>query len=243
MTCQACHNDHPVHLEFDPSMRGYWHFCPEAGRVIVEDDLIETLCIDPDWVVEWLVTTLPITPPVRRRVLVPNLAWYLGEAHLSGTELTIVFAIGVCRQRNLDALANAISTVPPTSFGVVLTTSDAALRWLRLPNGYKFLELREIARPEQTCLAIDKAKLVGWIKGLRKGLDKPVQLHAGRPSYATLVDEVFRERRACKLPLVNCKTEAREIRAEIELRHPEHGPPVAKTIERHLRRIRKDRSG
>jgi hypothetical protein len=188
--------------------------------------------------VDWLVTALPITPPVRRRVLVPDLAWYLGEAQLSGTELTIVFAIGVCRQRSLDALANAISTVPPTTFDVVITTSDAALRWLRLPNGYEFLELRDFARPAQTCLAIDKSKLVGWIKELSRGLDKPVPLHAGRLSYATLVDEVFRERRGCNLPLENQRTEAAEIRAEIEFRYPEHGPPVGKTIERHLRRIR-----
>jgi hypothetical protein len=33
-------------------------------------------------------------------------------------------------------------------------------------------ELLEIARPGKDCLAIEKTKLVGWIKGLRKGLDR-----------------------------------------------------------------------
>ena len=236
LTCRACDGDHPVHLEFDPSTRRHWHFCPEAGRVEVEDNLLATIRVDPEWVLDWLVTALPITPPVRRRVLVPALAWHLGDAHIGGTELTVVFAIGVCTQRNLDALAIAVSTVPPTKFGVVLTTSGAPPRQLRLPHGYQFLDLREIARPEKDCLAIDKAKLVGWIKGLRKGLDKPAQLNAGRPSDATLVREIFRERRAQALTLVNQRTEAGKIRAEIASRHPERDPPAVKTIERHLRK-------
>ena len=151
--------------------------------------------------------------------------------------------IGMCRQSNLDALAIAVSTVPPAKFGVVLTTSGAPPRRLRLPHGYQFLDLREIARPEQNCLAIDKTKLIGWIKGLRKGLDKPAQLNAGRPSDATLVHEIFRERRAQALRLVNQMTEAGKIRAEIALRHPERDPPAVTTIERHLSRMSKAKSG
>jgi hypothetical protein len=226
-----------VHLEFDPKTRRHWHFCPEAGRVVAEDDVLATIRVDPEWVLDWLVTALPITPPVRRRVLVPALAWHLGDAHIGGAELAVVFAIGVCTQRNLDALAIAVSTVPPAKFGVVLTTSGAPPRRLKLPHGYQFLDLRDVARPEEDYLAIDKTKLVGWIKGLRKGLDKPAQLNAGRPSDATLVHEIFRERRARKLPLVKKRTEAKEIRAEIELRRPEHDPPAVKTIEGHLRKL------
>jgi hypothetical protein len=148
-----------------------------------------------------------------------------------------VFAIGVCTQRNFDALAIAVSTVPPAKFGVVLTTSGAPPRRLTLPHGYQFLDLREIARPEQNCLAIERTKLVGWTKGLRKGSNKPAQLRAGRPSDAALVDEVFRERRTRKLPLVNQRTEAGKIRAEIASRHPERDPPAVKTIEGHLRKL------
>jgi hypothetical protein len=178
---------------------------------MVEDDVLATVRVDPEWVLDWLVTALPITPPVRRRVLVPALAWHLGDAHIGGTELAVVFAIGMCRQSNLGALANAISAAPPADFGIVLTTSVAPPRPLRLAHGYQFLDLREIVRPEQNCLAIDKIKLVGWIKGLRKGLDKPAQLRAGRPSDAALVDEVFWERRTRKLPFVNQKTEAEKF--------------------------------
>jgi hypothetical protein len=237
LTCHACHDDHPVHLEFDPKTRRHWHFCLEAGRVMVEDDVLATILIDPEWVLDWLVTALPITPPVRRAILVPALAWHLGDAHIGGTELAVLFAIAMCKQSNLGALASAISAAPPADFGIVLTTSASPPRPLRLPHGYQFLDLREIARPEQNCLAIDKTKLGGWIKGLRKGLDKPARPHAGRPSDATLVHEIFRERCTRKLPLVKKRTEAKEIRAEIELRHPEHDPPAVKTIEGHLRKL------
>src|SRR6266478_2723710 len=74
----------------------------EAERVVVEDDVLATIRVDPEWVLDWLVSALPITPPVRRRVLVPALAWHLGDAHIGGAELTVVFATGVCSQRNLD---------------------------------------------------------------------------------------------------------------------------------------------
>jgi hypothetical protein len=234
LTCRACHGDHPVHLEFDPRTRRHWHFCPQAGCVMVEDDVLATIRVDPEWVLDWLVIALPI-PPVRRRVLFPALAWYLGDAHMGGTELTVVFAIGMCTQRNLDALANAVSTVPPADIGIVVTTGAAPPRPLKLPHGYQFLELREIARAENDRLIIHKNKLLGWIKGLRQGLDKPARLHAGRPSEVDLVNYIFRERRARNLPVIYQRTEARAIRAEIASQYPDHDLPAEKTIEGHLR--------
>lgn len=73
LTCRVCHEDHPVHLEFDSSTRRHWHFCPEAGRVTVDDLALATLCVDPDWLVDWLVRELPIKLPVRRRT--PGMAF------------------------------------------------------------------------------------------------------------------------------------------------------------------------
>jgi hypothetical protein len=225
LTCRACDNDHSVHLEFDPTTRSHWHFCPEAGSVIVENDAIAIL------------KDLPIKPPVGRRTLVPDLAWHLGDALVGETELTVVLAIGTSTRRNLDALANAIGSIPPAKLGLVLTTSLAPPRWLRLPHGYKFLEVREIAHATNDRLAIDKNKLLRWIKGLRKGLDKPARLRAGRPSFAKVVNSILLERRDRKLPLINRRSEAREIRAEAASRHPDQDPPEVKTLERYLRNI------
>jgi hypothetical protein len=54
---------------------------------MVEDDDLATIRADPEWVLDWLVTALPITPPVRRRVLVPALAWHLGDAQIGGRRI------------------------------------------------------------------------------------------------------------------------------------------------------------
>jgi hypothetical protein len=86
LTCRTCHNDHPVHLEFGSTTRRHWHFCPEAGRVVVEDDAMATLRVDPDWLLEWLVGEFPIKPPARRRRLIPGVAWHLGDAIVGETE-------------------------------------------------------------------------------------------------------------------------------------------------------------
>jgi hypothetical protein len=115
--------------------------------------------------------------------------------------------------------------------------SAAPPRWLTLSHGYQFLEFREIARTENARLAIRKDKLLVWIKGLRKGLDKPARLRAGRPSEAELVNHILRDRRARNMPVISQRTEAREIRADIASRCPDHDPPAVKTIERHLRNL------
>jgi hypothetical protein len=80
-------------------------------------------------------------------------------------------------------LASAISAAPPTDFGIVLTTSTAPPRPLKLPHGYEFLELREIARPEKDCLAIDKTKLSGGPRDCAKDwVNLPGSTLGGRPS-------------------------------------------------------------
>jgi hypothetical protein len=90
VTCRACDHDHMARLEFDPSTRKHWHFCPHAGRVTVEDAAPATLRANPQWVIEWLARALPLTPPVRSRALIHNIAWYCGEAHIDGNAVTIV---------------------------------------------------------------------------------------------------------------------------------------------------------
>jgi hypothetical protein len=155
---------------------------------------------------------------------------------------TVVFAIGVHTQRNLDALASAVLAITRVKFGVVFTTSGAPPRLLSLPHGYRIVELRGIARAGQNCFVLDRTRLVGWIKGLGKGLNKLAHLRVGRPSDVLLIHEIFGERRAQGLPWVNQTTEAKQIRAEIASHHPEREPPATKTIKRHLSRMSKAKS-
>jgi hypothetical protein len=243
VTCQACDNDHIARLEFDPATRRHWHFCPEAGLVMIEDAALASLRTEPQWLVDWLATALPLTPPVRTRELIRDIAWYCGDAHIGGNALTVVLGIGLSVRRNLEALAAAIPPVPRTQLGLVLTTTADPPQWLALPHGYKLLDLRQIVRFQDNDLMIDRTTLIGWITGWRKGLHKPAQLHVGRPSDATSVREIFRERRAQALPFVNQAMEAREIRAEIASRNPERDAPAVKTIERHLRQMHKANTG
>jgi hypothetical protein len=235
VTCRACDNDHVARLEFDPSTRRHWHFCPEAGRVTVEDTALATLRAEPQWLVDWFATALPLTPPVRKRELVRDIACYCGDAHVGGTALTVVLGIGMSVRRNLEALAAAIPAVPRTQLGLVLTTTADPPRRLALPHDYKLLDIREIVAFRDNGLTIDKAGLGAWLKGFRKRLDKPAAVGAGRPSRAQLTEKIFQARRARNIPVTDNRAEAKAIRAEMNLQYPDFNAPAGKTIERHLR--------
>jgi hypothetical protein len=235
VTCRACDNDHIARLEFDPSTRRHWHFCPEAGHVTVENAALATLRAEPQWLVDWFATALPLTPPVRKRELVRDIAWYCGDAHVGGTALTVVLGIGMSVRRNLEALAAAIPAVPRTQLGLVLTTTADPPRRLALPHDYKLLDIREIVAFRDNDLTIDKAGLGAWLKGFRKRLDKPAAVGAGRPSRAQLTEKIFQARRARNIPKIDNRAEAKAIRAEL-LQFPDIDAPAEKTIERHLRR-------
>jgi hypothetical protein len=234
VTCRACDNDHIARLEFDPSTKKHWHFCPEAGHVTVENAALATLRANPHWLVDWFATALPLTPPVRKRELVRDTAWYCGDAHVGGTALTVVLGIGMSVRRNLEALAAAIPAVPKTQLGLVLTTTADPPRRLALPHDYKMVDIRAIVAFRDNGLVIDKAGLGAWLKGFRKRLDKPTAVGVGRPSSAQLTERIFKARRARNIPIIDNRAEAKAIRAEF-LQYPDIDAPAEKTIERHLR--------
>ncbi len=236
VTCRACDHDHIALLEFDPSSRRHWHFCPHAGRVMIEDTALATFRAEPHWLVDWLATAIPLTPPVRKRILVRDVAWYCGEAHLYGNALTVVLGTTLSKLCNLEALAAAIPAIPASQLGLVLTTTTRPPRRLALPHRYKLLEIRDIIKFRNDTLVMDKARVGAWIKAFGKRLDQPLRLRAGRPSQAHLSERVFRDRRALNIPMIDRRAEAEAIRAEIELHFPDQKAPAAKTIERHLRR-------
>jgi hypothetical protein len=236
VTCRACDNDHIARLEFNPSTRRHWHFCPEAGYVTVEDAALATLRAEPQWLIDWLVTALPLTPPVRKRALVRDIAWYCGEAHIDGNALTVVLGTALSKLCNLEALAAAIPAVPASQLGLVLTTAAGPPWRLALPHRYKLLDLRHIVKFRDDALMIDRPGLGAWIKAFGKRLDQPSRLRAGRPSQAELTQEIFRDRRAHNIQMTDRRTEAEAIKAEIESQWAGRKAPAAKTIERHLRR-------
>jgi hypothetical protein len=235
VTCRACDDDHGGRLEFDPSTGRYWHFCPHAGRVTIEDAALATLRANPQWLIDWMVAAMPLTPPVRKRELVRDIAWYCGEAHVGGNALTVVLGTKLSKLGNLETLAAAIPAVPAAHLGLVLTTTAEPPRRLALPHRYKVLDLRQILKVRDDALMIDKTALGDWIKGFRKGLDRPSPLGVGRPSQAQLTDKFFQARRARNIPMIGKRAEAEAIRAEAKSCCPNARIPTVKTIERHLR--------
>ena len=146
ITCGACDEDHSVQLEFDPATRQHFHFCPEAGRVTVPDADIETIAVDPRWLIDWLMAELPIVPPARHRELVRDRAWFLGDAIVRGTSLRVVFARGISSYGDLDAVAASLPPVRRDSVGLVITTRADLPNKVHLPHAYVVLSLREIVR-------------------------------------------------------------------------------------------------
>ena len=136
----------------------------------------------------------------------------------------------------VEALAAAIPAVPRTQLGIVLTTTAHHPRRLALPHDYKLLDIREIVAFRNNDLMIDKARLGAWLKGFRKGLNKPAAVGAGRPSYAQLTEEIYKARRGRNM-VTDKSAEAKAIRAEAESRFPNAKIPVVKTIEGHMRQI------
>jgi hypothetical protein len=236
VTCRACDHDHMARLEFDPLTRRHWHFCPHAGRVTVEDAALATLRANPQWVVEWFARALPLTPPVRTRALIPNVAWYCGEADIDGNAVTIVLGTAFSKLSNLEALANLIPAVPASQLGLVLTTTAGPPRGLALPHRYKLLDLRHVVKVRNNALIIDRAALGAWIEAFGKRLDKPSGPR-GRPSEAHVTERIFWDRRARNILMTNLRAEAKAIRAEIQRQRPGRKAPKAKTIEKHLRRL------
>jgi hypothetical protein len=235
VTCRACDNDHSAVVEFDASIRHHIHFCAEAGRVMVDDASLATLRFDPEWLVDWLVRELPIAPPVRRRILVPDQVWYLGGAIVGSTALTVIFARGVSSLGELEALAEAVSRIQPEALGLIITSSSAMPRSLFRSHNYFPLGLREIMRPGSDRLVLEKALLGSWIKSFRRNTDRPARDGPGRPSERALVLQIYRELQDGGDLAASTIGKAQEIRARFVSRYPDRMPPAVKTIERHLR--------
>jgi hypothetical protein len=196
VTCRACDSDHPATVEFDTATRRHSYFCPEAGFVTVDDADLVALRFNPGWLVEWLVRELPISPPVRRQELVQNRAWYLGNVICGDTLITVIFARQVSSQAALGQLASGLRTVHPADKGLVITTSQNVVRHIPLPNGYEFLELREIMKATEGGLTLDTTRLGSWIRGISITTGKGASGRSGRPSPEARIIQIYRDRRS-----------------------------------------------
>jgi len=228
--CRACDKDHDAMVEFDRDGKAR-HFCPEAGWVDDSDDDLATLRLDPEWLLDWLERAFSVLPPSRRRVLPTDRIWYVGEALLGKTSITILFSRGFVRPAEFSA---KLAQAPPSEIGIVLTTAAEMPTELLAVHGYGAVNLREILHAKTDGLVIDRARFAGFVRAFARKAGRSMAGRGGRPSTATLIREVFQSRRARALPYRSKSAEAKEIITGWAAYHPDTDPPGESTIRRHL---------
>jgi hypothetical protein len=173
--CRACDRDHAEVVEFEPATGRSFYICQSAGVVTVDNADLLSVVFDPEWLVDWLASALPISAPVRWRVLVPGLIWYLGATACGDALVTVVFARRVSSQAALDLLVSALRPFHPTGAGLVVTTSRHVARQVQLPNGFEFLDLGEIIRRVGDQLIVDPAIFDSRVKGSQGARPRPIR--------------------------------------------------------------------
>jgi hypothetical protein len=223
--CAACDRDHDAKVELDLTGSAR-HFCPEAGWVDDNDEHLASLRLDREWLLEWLQRIFSVLPPRRRRMLLTDRVWHIGEAVLGKTSLTIIFCRGFVRPPEFSA---ALAQIPPTEVGIVVTTAVEVPSDLFAAHGYSAVNLGQIFLADAGGLAIDQVRFAGLIRAFARKT-RPLAGRGGRRSEATLILDVFRSRRARKAPYQTKSTEAKEIIAEWPDHYPELKPPGNSTI-------------
>jgi hypothetical protein len=228
--CTACNLDHDAVVEIDLAGKAR-HFCPEAGWVEDNEGDLASLYLDREWLLDWLQRMFSVLPPCRRRTLVGDHIWHIGEAVLATTSVMIVLSRGSVRAAEVSA---ALAQVPPLELGIVVTTAAEVPAALFNAHGYTAVNLDQILLSGADGLAIDQRRFAGFIRAFARKTGAATGRSGGRPSEGTLILDVFRARRARKVPYRRKSTEAKDIISEWPDHHPEVYPPGYSTIRRHI---------
>jgi hypothetical protein len=229
VTCDECHLHHSAAIEFDPSIHAYRFFCPEAGFVALADADVIGLRVNPDWLLDWLARSLSFIPQIRRRTLIENRGWLLGETILDGISVALALVLGRLAANEQDALIQVLSRFQPPQIGIVLTTSAELPSTLLALHRYHALDLREVIRAETDGLALDHVRLtaraIQFLRGARvtKGT-------GGRSSQAEKIQKFFEERRNKGIAYHHKSLEATEIQSAWPARFPGQNVPGHSTI-------------
>jgi hypothetical protein len=209
----------------------------------VDDADLATHRFRPEWLVDWIVRELPITSPPRRRAIVPECAWHLGDAKCGDTWVTAIFARRISNLAALERLASELRTIHPAEKGIVLTTSMHAARHVQLPGKYELLPLMEIIRAAPDGLMLDIQRLGFWLGGMEPSTAKRGATRSGRPSIqADIVAQIYDKRRSQGLPVRSDRGEAQEILKEWREQTSDRRPPHVSTLRRYVARLGGGRS-
>jgi hypothetical protein len=207
---------------------------PSRGHTPIIDADLVTFRFEPEWTLDWLWRALSFSSVLRRRLLLPNRAWYLGEAACGASQVSIVFARRISTQADLDLLASVLRPVRPAEKGLVITTSSNVARQVALPNGYDVLLLREIVKSGPDGLTLDDQRIGFWIRGMQPTTAKGARTRAGRPSTEGTIEKIFNMRRDQGLRVESGSAEAKAILAEWNEHEPGLERPGHSTVRRHM---------
>jgi hypothetical protein len=229
VTCQECHLNRSAAIEFGSSRHTYQFFCPEAGLIAISDTDAASLCVKPDWLLDWLARSLSLTPQIRRRTLIENRAWLLGETALDAITVTVALVLGRLAANEQDAVIQGLSRFQPSEIGILLTSSAELNSALLALYRYHALDLREVIRAHEDGLTLDCTRLTARAVQFLRGT-KPTKGSGGRPSRVEKIRKFFAERRKDNVPYRHKSVEATEIRNAWAARFPGEKVPGHSTI-------------
>jgi hypothetical protein len=229
VSCDSCGEDHIVELDFDPATSLWQYYCGSAGFVAVAEDDLATFRFDLGWLADRLAEGLLIRRP-RRRELVPDVLWDLGDAELGGRAWSAFIARAVAA--HLDPILDALRTRGGKLTGIVLTGLPTIPSTVPLPHGHRFVLLGDALDATTGHPEIAKHAVLAE---LRWGRSSKAQRPKGRPSRSALVRELFERRRLAGETAGALAKEARAIHELILREGPGQDDPKIGTIQNIIR--------
>lgn len=160
VVCYECDGGHPAKIERDGATGRHWYFCPDAGRVEVDDADLIAFRFDVDWFLAQLAKAIP-TLLSRRTTLIEGRAWLLGRAITDRTEWNAVFARHMLGFNCVDSLGTKLTSLPPAELTLVLVSTPAPPRHVPLLTHASFVDLADLACWKHDSIAIDHSRLKG----------------------------------------------------------------------------------
>ena len=166
IACTSCGDDHFVELDFDPATQMWRYYCGSVGLVPVATDDLVTFRFDLGWLADRLAEGLLIGRP-RRRELVADVLWDLGDASLGGRNWSAFLARTV--DVHLDPILGALRERGGKLSGLVLASSPFLPSNVPLPHGHRFMPLRDAVDCSTGLLEVDHHAVLTELRPGRQG--------------------------------------------------------------------------
>lgn len=234
LNCPACYEDHTAKVEYNATSRQSWIFCPEAGRVRVNDASLATVHLNTHWLPDQLTQALQIALKPPRRSVVDGAAWLLGDTVVGSTKVSVELAVGIRGASEVDELIVGLGGPKVLDIGLLVVADCSLPNHLGAVSQYAAVALDDLAFVEDGSIRVDHGRLGAWIRGLLRGQARPVLARGGRLPSDEKILTVFESRRTRGQPYVSKSAEAKAILDEWLSAYPEEARPGHSTIRKHL---------